>query len=234
LLLLLGALFLTLAPRAIVRCYLVRWSSLDRLAPKLYVDPHMPQSQRQNLLSSLSGARERIATLYGEHTANPVIIAGHTMEVMSAYGGNAYNRAGRAYLTPVATFIILGPDGLRSGDVLAHELGHAELVARIGHGHLAGVPNWFDEGLAMQFDDRYSEAAWRTRTDNGRTAPDLNQMGTIEHDDWLGYATAKHEVERWLEVVGREGLEALLQSIQNGAGFQETYQAIERAHTNPQ
>jgi hypothetical protein len=59
-------------------------------------------------------------------------------------------------------------------------------------------------------------------------------MGTIEHDDWLGYATAKHEVERWLEVVGREGLEALLQSIQNGAGFQETYQAIERAHTNPQ
>jgi hypothetical protein len=233
LLLSIGAALLTLAPREIVRCYLVRWSDLDRLAPNLFVDPHMPESQRQRLLSSLADAQERIATLYGEPTANPVILAGHTMDVMSAYGGNAYNRAGRAYLTPVATFVILGPDGSRSVDVLAHELAHAEFSARIGHGNRDEVPNWFDEGLAVQFDGRYSEAAWRTRTDGGRTAPDLDQIGTIEHDDWLGYATAKHEVGRWLEAVGREGLEALLQSIRNGGEFREAYHAIERAQTIP-
>ena len=39
--------------------------------------------------------------------ADPVIIAGHTMEVMKTYGGNSYNRAGRTYLTLLTTFIIL-------------------------------------------------------------------------------------------------------------------------------
>jgi hypothetical protein len=231
LLLLIGAVFYWLAPHEIIRCYLVRWSDLDRVAPNLYVDPYMPESERQMLLSSLANAKGRIATLYGEYTANPVIMAGHTMDVMKAYGGNSYNRAGRTYLTPIATFIILGPDGVLSVDVLSHELAHVELSARIGHRNRAKIPNWFDEGLAVQFDDRYSEAEWRTRTDNGRTAPDLEQMGIIQHNDWLGYATAKHEVGRWLDGVGQEGFWTLLRSIRSGDEFQETYQSIERAYT---
>jgi hypothetical protein len=194
----------------------------------------MPDSQRQGLLSSLVEAQEEIATLYGTYRAKPVIIAGHTMEIMQAYGGNAYNRAGRAYLTPITTFIVLGPEGVLSVDILSHELAHAEFSARIGHGRRDRVPNWFDEGLAVQFDGRYSETAWRTRTDNGRTAPDLDQIGTIRHNDWLGYATAKHEVRRWLDAVGPEGFRALLQSIRSGDEFQETYHSIEQAHTATQ
>jgi len=219
LLLLVGAACYRLASHEIVRCYLVRWSDLDNIAPNLYVDPNMPESQRQTLLSSLADAKERVATLFGEYTADPVIIAGHTMEVMRAYGGNSYNQAGRTYLTPVASFIVLGPDGVRSLDVLSHELAHVEFSARIGHRNRGKIPNWFDEGLAVQFDDRYSEAEWQTRTDNGRIAPDLGQMGIIKHDDWLGYATAKHEVKRWLDVVGQGGFWALLQSIRSGAGY---------------
>jgi hypothetical protein len=156
------------------------------------------------------------------------------MEVMKTYGGNSYNRAGRTYLTPVTTFIILGPDGVLSADVLSHELAHAEFSARIGHWNRDKIPNWFDEGLAVQFDDRYSEAEWQTRTDNGRTAPDLDQIGTIKHDDWLGYATAKHEVRRWLDIVGQEGLWALLQAIKSGEEFQETYYSLERTYTTAQ
>jgi hypothetical protein len=178
LLLFVGAVFSKLASHEIIRCYLVRWSDLDNMAPNLYVDPNMPEPQRQILLSSLADAKERVATLYGEYTADPVIIAGHTMEVMKAYGGNSYNRAGRTYLTLVETFIILGPDGVLNVDVLSHELAHVEFSARIGHRNRDEVPNWFDEGLAVQFDDRYSEAEWQTRTDNGRTAPDLDQIGS--------------------------------------------------------
>ena len=231
LLVLVGAVLYRLAADGIVRCYLVRLSGLDRIAPGVYVDPNMPEPQRQVFLSSIAPAEERVAALFGEYTANPVIIAGHTMDVMKAYGANAYNRAGRAYLTPVASFIVLGPDGLFSADVLSHELAHVEFSARIGHGNRGKVPNWFDEGLAVQFDDRYSEAEWRTRTDDGRTAPDLAQMDTITHDDWMGYATAKHEVRRWLDAVGQDGFGALLLAIQSGHGFQETYHSIERAHT---
>jgi hypothetical protein len=212
----------------------VKWSDLDNIAPNLYVDPDMSESQRQILLSSLADAKEKVAGLYGKYTANPVIIAGHTMEVMKTYGNNSYNRAGRTYLTLAATFIILGPEGSLSADVLSHELGHAEFSARIGYWNRNAVPNWFDEGLAVQFDDRYSEAEWRTRTDNGRMAPSLDQIGIIRHDDWLGYATAKHEVRRWLDTVGQEGLWALLQAIRNGDEFQEAYHSLEQAYTTAQ
>jgi len=234
LLLLIGVAGYKLASHEIVRCYLVRWSDLDNIAPNLYVDPNMPESQRQILLSLLADAKERVATLYGEYTANPVIIAGHTVEVMKAYGGNSYNRAGRASFTPIATFVILGPNGIRSMDVLSHELAHAEFSARIGYWNRDKIPNWFDEGLAVHFDDRYSEAEWQTRTDNGRTAPDLDQMGVIKHDDRLGYVTAKHEVQRWLDAVGQEGFWALLQSIRSGDEFQETYHSIEQAYATTQ
>jgi hypothetical protein len=59
----------------------------------------------------------------------------------------------------------------------------------------------------------------------------LDQIGIITHDDWLKYATAKHEVRRWLDVVGQEGFWAFLQSIRNGAGFQEAYRSTGRAYT---
>jgi hypothetical protein len=230
LLLLVAALVAVIAPD-VTRCYLVRWSALDNIAPHVYVDPGMPESQGQTLLSSLAEGRERVAALYGEYSANPTIIAGHTMEVMKAYGGNSYNRAGRAYLTPVANFIVLGPDGTRSLDILSHELAHVEFSTRIGHRNRSRVPNWFDEGLAVQFDDRYSEAEWRTLTDDGRTAPDLDHKGIITHDDRLGYATAKHEVRRWLDIVGQEGFFTLLTAIRNGDEFQEAYRSIEQAYT---
>jgi hypothetical protein len=220
-----------MAPRGLLRCYLVRWSHLETVAPNLFVDPDMSEPQRQILRSSLADAKARVAALYGEYTASPVIIAGHSMEVMSDYGGNSYNRAGKTYLTLAATFILLGPGGISSPDVLSHELAHAEFSARIGHGNRDEIPNWFDEGLAVQFDERYSEAEWRRRTDNGRTAPDLDQLGIIRHNDWLAYATAKHEVGRWLEAVGQKGFWAFLQAIRSGHEFQEIYSSIERAYS---
>lgn len=223
-----------LAPREVLRCYLVRWSRLDSAALDLYVDPEMPEAHRQALRSSLADAKARVAALYGEYTAQPTIIAGHTLDVMEAYGGNRYNRAGRTYLTLVASFIILGPDGMLSPDILAHELAHAEFAARIGPRNRAKIPSWFDEGLAVQFDGRYSEAEWRARTDNGKAAPDLDQIGVIRHNDWLAYATAKHEVRRWLDVVGHEGFLAFLEATRSGHAFQEAYSTIERSYSATQ
>ena len=230
-LLLLAAALITIKAPGVARCYLVKWSTLDNIAPKVYVDPDMPESRRQTLLSTLADAKQRVAALYGEYSADAVIIAGHTMDVMQTYGDNSYNRAGRTYLTAAASFVILGPNGARNLDILAHELGHAEFSTRIGHRNRSAVPNWFDEGMAVQFDDRYTEAEWQSRTDGGRTAPDLDQMGIITHDDWIGYATAGHEVRRWLNIVGQEGLFTLLAAIRNGDEFQAAYRSIERAYT---
>ncbi|MGB3713937.1 MAG: hypothetical protein WA996_05845 [Candidatus Promineifilaceae bacterium] len=232
LLLSVSAVFYKLSQYEIIRSYLVRWSDLDNIGPNLYVDPNMPESQQQALISSLPVAKEHIATLYGEYTADPVIIAGHTMEVMKAYGGNSYNRAGRTYTTLLASIIILGPEGALSEDVLSYELAHVEFSTRIGHGNRDEIPSWFDEGLAVQFDERFSEAEWQARADEGNAAFDLDNMEIIEHNDWQEYANSKHEVRRWLGVVGQEGFQEFLQAIRSGEDFQKTYRMIEEVNAN--
>lgn len=223
LVLLLGTVIYQIAPNGLLCCYFVRWSDLDEIAPNIYVDQTMPAAQREILLASITSAKERIASLYGEYTASPVIIAGHTIDVMEVYGGNSYNRAGRAYLTLTSAFIVLGPNGISDIDILSHELAHIEFSKRIGHLNWKKVPNWFDEGLAVQFDHRYTEEEWQRRTNNGETAPDVRQMGIIRHDDWLGYAAAKHEVSRWLEIVGQEGFQDLLDALQSGDKIDDIY-----------
>ena len=231
LLLLIGAAYFALARRAIIRSYLVRWSDLEEISPNLYVDPQMPETQRLFLLINLADSKERIRSLYGEYTADPLLIAGHTMDVMKDYGGNSYNRTGRTYLTPVATIVVLGPDGVVSRDVLSHELAHAEFVNRIGYRHKDAIPSWFDEGLAVQFDYRFPDSDGRFGSANGEAAFELDQLGTIEYDDWLGYAKSKQEVGRWLEVVGEEGFRDFLQAIRSGDNFHGTYRLIEQTYS---
>jgi hypothetical protein len=231
LLLLVIGTYYKLSQYEIIRSYLVRWSDLENIGPDLYVDPGMPESQQQILRTSLADAKENIATLYGEYTADPVIIGGHTMEVMKTYAGNSYNRAGRTYLTLLRTFIILGPRGVLDEDVISHELAHAEFSARVGHKSSDEIPSWFDEGLAVQFDGRVPEVESPPRDEEGSYAFDLNQKDDIKHDDWQAYANAKHEVRRWLDVVGREGFQKFVQAMRSGEDFQEAYHSIEDANS---
>ena len=65
-------------------------------------------------------------------------------------------------------------------DILAHEITHAELHARLSAEAQKTIPTWFDEGLAMQNDyrERYSEAQWTQQTNNGENAVALEDMDT--------------------------------------------------------
>jgi hypothetical protein len=224
----LGAL---LAPH-VLRCYLVRWSDMQRIAPGVYVDPGMPQTQRDRFLALLAEAETRVAALYGEYSTHPVIIAGHTMMVMEIYGGNSDNRAGKTLSSGAATFVVLGPNGVRDTNILAHELAHAEFFARVGYRNRGRVPVWFDEGLAVQVDERVPLETWRLDASGGRAAPDFGEMGGIRHDDWLSYATAKAEVHRWLDQVGQQGLLGLFRELRQGAAFYQAYRDIEAAHAS--
>ncbi len=141
--------FLHTSAPEMTRCYLVKWSTLNLTAPDLYVDPNDSESQKQELRQLVAVSKERVSTLYGKYTATPIIIAGHTMDVMKVYGDNLYNRAGRSCSTPVAAFIVLGPQGFLDVNVLAHELAHAEFSARTGYWNRGTIPGWFDEGLAV-------------------------------------------------------------------------------------
>ncbi len=64
------------------------------------------------------------------------------------------NRSQAKALSILGTHIVVGPSGINI-DVLAHELSHVEIVARVGYWQWRRISNRFDEGLAVQADYRY-------------------------------------------------------------------------------
>ena len=104
-----------------------------------------------------------------------------------------------------------------------NELAHAELVARVGYRAQRSLPRWFDEGLAVQVDERVSDTAWLGGMQGGGSMPDLEDLVFIRADGWDDYSVAKYEVGLWLQEVGPDGLLEFLDTIRAGTSFDALY-----------
>lgn len=200
------------------------------IAPNVYVTPQMPMEMRDTLLLHLQKAQKRITGFFGSQQARPLIIAGHDLQAIRYFGAvNA--RTGLTHLAVTGAYIVLEPDGINT-DVLAHELCHAELMARVGWwSRTFEVPAWFDEGLAMLLDGRFPEAEteWQTFTQNGQYAPPLHTISSNRHffgnphHVYLNYLTARHEVNDWYATQQQHGLLTLCKCLSEGTPFQQCY-----------
>lgn len=222
----------TAAYGAQIRCQLVGWSGMTRLPGNIFVAPETTDVEKNTFVSLHSEAVLRNKAFLGETFSSPIVIVASTPELMSRFGQTG-NRTAVTHLAFGTAAIVIGPDGANV-DVVAHELLHAEIAHRIGWWNRElRLPVWFDEGLAMQVDYReaYSEEAWQTRTEFGANAPEVtkltSQRSFFTEKSWLHFATAKHEVARWLDVVGHDGLLDLLRSLEAGKPFSDAYHAIE-------
>lgn len=115
-------------------------------------------------------ARERVAGLLGSVLAQPLVgcLAKPALGVDVAYGQTRF-----APLLPAV--ILLGPAG-QNVDVIAHEWVHAELANRVGVLVRSWrLPTWFDEGLAMQVDQRPAYR-WPAPAGVGIARPQLAQL----------------------------------------------------------
>ena len=117
-------------------------------------------------------------------------------------------------------------------DILAHEITHAELRARLTARAQGKVPTWFDEGLALQNDyrERYSEEQWISQTGNGKNVIAPEDMDTPAEfyageaeDRRFRYLNAKHELDRWMAAHGQQGLLELIEKLNNGEDFDMAY-----------
>ncbi len=117
-------------------------------------------------------------------------------------------------------------------DILAHEITHAELRARLTAKAQGKIPTWFDEGLALQNDyrERYSETQWIAQTDNGNNTVALEDMDTPAEfyageaeDRRFRYLNAKHELDIWMAAHGQRGLLELLEKLNDGSDFNTAY-----------
>lgn len=108
----------------------------------------------------------------------------------------------------MGAYVVVSSAGLDTS-VIAHEISHTILYNNIGwYRTKFKIPTWFDEGLAMQVDDRdyYSVDTLMAKKAAGVKLPDVIAMSspkeffTADYEvTLLRFATAKYIVREWLK-----------------------------------
>lgn len=223
--------------RRVIAAATVEWAGFERL-DSCYFAPSLHAAERDAIHARWLAARERVARFYGPLRAQPRIVVADAQSYPRFANGTTgvthYLMTGRA-------ITVVGPPG-HNVDVLAHELAHAELLARIGYRATDWcVPTWFDEGLAVQFDQRpvFTEPVYFERVRAGWHLPLLVDMeGTAgffagtRDEVRFHYAAARVAVGRWLRSMSTDAARRSIESIDCGAAWKQRFRQIAQQLTD--
>jgi len=209
------------------RCMLIGMSSFEK-HDGIYFAPQTDISIQKTIVEYVNESGKRIESLFSNRKGTPVIIYCKTNEEFEKYGANGSSPA-VTQLSIFGEFVVINGTQLDQ-DVVAHEMCHAELQSQIGwFKRSTKIPTWFDEGIAMQVDNRdyYGEDSLMAAINNGMKMADVTKMKTLSefnqgNDDevWLHYAAAKHVVGQWYS---KQKLSKFIQNMNDGDGFDEAY-----------
>ncbi len=145
---------------------------------------------------------------------------------------NKYAVAGAPAATymKLGAYIIIKQESIDE-NIIAHELCHAILYRNIGwYKRTFTIPAWFDEGLAMQVDDRayYSIDSLLAKKNAGLQLPDVTKLKKatdfFSGDNetlMLNYSMAKYIVHEWMKT---HSLKKFIEAINEGDSFENAYQ----------
>jgi len=164
---------------------------LVQASDTLWVEATMPAPDRLRLIAQITTAEAQVAQALGPTTGLLRLLACQTAACDRSLGGR-----GAAAVTysfgPVAV-VRVSPRGL-STTILAHELTHVALHARMGFtGQLADrLPAWADEGLAVIVSDdpRYLNPGTGPARCHKPPRPDLPETA----GDWLRLAANERDI----------------------------------------
>ena len=249
-------LFLLIVPLAyyavfpqILRCQFIGYSDdFSPVTTNVFVSNDTPARQRILLMAELRQASGRIRQLWeSQPQGKAKVIFCQTPEQYEQYCRNGEG-AGCSLGTPWgSSWIIINPYG-RNPNVLAHEMCHDELFTRLGWlTTQRQIPQWFNEGLALMVDQRFTEETdslqryesfrdeWLYLTHGQQYMLELSTIESLggffsggERRVMLAYMTAGMEVSRWLGKVGRRGLAQLILAIEQGEDFEAVYRRLEK------
>ena len=196
----------------------------------LYYRESLDEVTKSKLKMLLVDAQARNEAFWGSLKANTKVIYCHTEE--------DYMKFGLPFMTPgvartkLGSYVVLSPQGLNV-DVLAHELSHTEFNERIGFFNQFKIPAWFNEGLAMQVDNRslYSTESLRVHSNNYADVPEVRQLNSFNEfasgtpdQVQLNFMTARYEVGLWYT---KERLDQLIVAIKQGDSFCDTFNKLQ-------
>jgi hypothetical protein len=191
----------TLCPR----CY-----GLVPLQEDLYVERGLSEAQRTTVIAAVADGTRLVEQFYGSRISSPDILVCLSADCYDRIGGGG--ERGRAVLDRA---VLLSPRGV-DAVIVAHELSHIEFHRRLGPAR-EGVPQWFDEGLAVLVSDDPRHLLPDNATDRCRLAPretlpeTLAQWQNAAREGERLYSMAACQVSRWVD--SRGGALAVLDLI---------------------
>lgn len=232
------------------RSMLVPLSGFEKLKPSVYISSGTSELEKDSLQSLLQHSNSRIIDFWGSKESTPTIIYCHSEELYKKYGSVSGSPA-NIFGTPMGSYIIIGPSGLNI-NVVSHEASHAELSKRLGWMTMQlKIPAWFDEGLALMVDYRFSnpdpqfryedyKKEWYRKTGFGAIKIDLRDITSADEffkgetdKIYLSYLSSGLEVSHWMKKVGKNGLLAFIEKVKEGEGFGAAYLHVQKRIIKP-
>ncbi len=209
------------------RCILISFSSFEKNG-NLFFNSDVSYNKIDTLITLKNIAEKKAIGFWG----NNILL---DYKLIYCNSEKEYNKYGQGNGTPacayckMGSYVVVSMDGLDSS-IIAHELSHCILYNNIGFYNLNfKIPTWFNEGLAMQIDDRdyYSIDSLMAKKDAGIKLPDVKIFESNEQflsgnhaEVMLNYATAKYTVSEWLKT---HSLSLFIKKLNDGDGFDEAY-----------
>ncbi len=194
---------------------------------RIYFNSETDDADVRLIQSLIDSASTRVRLFWGGRSADPKFIYCDQAADFKNYSANP--EAPAVTYCKLGSYIVLSKEGTDL-DIIAHEISHAELYARIGFYRWNFViPDWFKHGLAMQSDYRnyYSSDTLSARTSHFKSMPAITKFKTgaqfyngTRDEIMLRYMVAKYVVGRWYS---REKLLQLVKDLNSGKTFEESF-----------
>jgi hypothetical protein len=200
-------------------CLIVGKAGLHQLPDGSLTDA-ASAAEHTRLTQLTQASRQRIEQAWGVPQAQPLLVY---------FNGNAqigwlkFNPFGSAHFIGSRACVFIGARG-QHVDVVAHELAHAEIHQRAGFwAYFTQIPTWFDEGLAMQVDQRPRYALAAEDAPGKEAVRQLQSPASFfagsEEQVVRNYAQARAVVAEWVARVGPASVYAQLDQLRRGKSF---------------
>lgn len=208
------------------RCILIRLADFEKKG-NVYYRKSTPPEKINRVLLLQAQAEKRVDSFWKQHKVfDYAVIYCNDEKDFEKYG---HAGAPAATQLKLGAYVVIKEESLDK-DIIAHEIAHTVLYNNIGwYKTKFKIPTWFDEGLAMQVDDRdyYSVDTLLKKQTSGIKLPDISRMkspadfhtGTSE-EVMLNYSTAKYRVQEWLET---HSLQKFIGAMKAGKDFETAY-----------
>jgi hypothetical protein len=207
------------------RCILLPFSGLNKSGNIYY--KNITQQKMQQVLEAKSAAENKAAAFWKTSLQLDYTMVFCNNETEFSKYASPFVPA--ATNLKMGAYIIIKDESIDE-NIIAHEISHTVLYRNIGwYKRTFEIPAWFDEGLAMQVDDReyYSIDSLLAKQKAGIKLPDVRafrKMADMFDGDhaavMLNYATSKYVIHEWLK---DHSLKNFIAAINRGESFDNAY-----------